>query len=311
MTPRISYVLVSRNDNYNGDSVGRLVNTVNHTGEIIAKNKVEDQSEIVLVDWCSKKEPLKTAIASRLGAEAKRVLKIVTVPPDIANRHQKDSPFSEVHAMNVGFRKQTGKHFARIDQDTLIGQRFMDWFYNEYEVKDYGWPWPRAAFSSRRNLNEDQSHHSVFRDYIYDQKLSKTVDICHAHNHYSRLMPNRNIFPFYGGAVGVMMVERDLYLEHKGFNEELVYMNSMDTEFLNRIAAEEEIYNLCLKTDADFYHQFHGRDDGAANDVTQPHAEQEGERKTNSLDVRNSMIENTNPDSWGLQGEDLEVFTYE
>ena len=42
---RISYVLVSRNDNYNGDSVGRCVNTVNHACEIIAKNNVVDQSE--------------------------------------------------------------------------------------------------------------------------------------------------------------------------------------------------------------------------------------------------------------------------
>ena len=308
---RISYVLVSRNDNYNGDSVGRCVNTVNHACEIIAKNNVVDQSEVVLVDWCSKKEPLKDAIHTRLVPEAKGLLKIVTVPPDIANKHQGDSPFSEVHAMNVGFRKMDGKHFARIDQDTLIGQRFMDWFYHEYEVKDYGWKWPRASFCSRRNLNEEQSHHSVFRDYIYDQKLSYKVDICHEHNHHSRLMPNMQIFPFYGGAVGVMMVERECYLEHKGFNEELVFMNSMDTEFLNRIAAKEEIYNLCLAVDADFYHQHHDRGEGASNDTTQPHAQQEGERKTNSLDARQKMIDNPNPDSWGLNEEDLEVTIYE
>ena len=91
---RISYVLVSRNDNYNGDSVGRCVNTVNHACEIIAKNNVVDQSEVVLVDWCSKKEPLKDAIHTRLVPEAKGLLKIVTVPPDIANKHQGDSPFS-------------------------------------------------------------------------------------------------------------------------------------------------------------------------------------------------------------------------
>jgi hypothetical protein len=304
---RISYVLVSRNDNYNGDSVGRCVNTVNHACEIIAKNNVIDQSEVVLVDWCSRSGSLRESISSRLVPEAKGLLKIVTVSSEIADRHQGDSPFSEVHAMNVGFRNMEGKHFARIDQDTLIGQRFMDWFYNEYEVKDYGWSWPRAAFCSRRNLSEDQSHHSVFRDYIYDQQLSRKVDICHEHNHYSRLMPNCEVFPFYGGAVGVMMVDRECYLEHKGFNEKLVYMNSMDTEFLNRIAAKEDIYNLCLSIDADFYHQNHDRSEGASNDTTQPHAQQEGERKTNDLDIRNKMIDNPNPDNWGLIDEDLEI----
>ena len=34
---RISYVVVSRNDHYNGDSVGRCINTVNHACEIIKK----------------------------------------------------------------------------------------------------------------------------------------------------------------------------------------------------------------------------------------------------------------------------------
>jgi hypothetical protein len=304
---RISYVLVSRNDRYNGDSVGRCTNTINHACEIIQKNNVAEESEVVLVDWCSKKEPLKDAIKHRLSPQCKDVLKIVTVPPDIADKHQGDSPFSEVHAMNVGFRQMSGKHFARIDQDTLIGQRFMDWFYKEYEVKDYGWPWPRASFCSRRNLSEDQSHHSVFRDYVYDQALSKQVEICHEHNHYSRLMPNEQIYPFYGGAVGVMMVEKDCYLEHKGFNESLVYMNSMDTEFMNRIAQKEDVYNLCLSIDADFYHQHHDRGDGASNDTTQPHAQQEGVRKTNELDVRNKMIENPNPDNWGLIDENLDV----
>jgi hypothetical protein len=104
-----------------------------------------------------------------------------------------------------------------------------------------------------------------------------------------------------------MMVDRDCYLEHKGFNEDLVYMNSMDTEFLNRIAAKEEIYNLCLSIDGDFYHQYHGRSDGASNDTTQPHAQHEGERKTNDLDIRNKMIDNPNPDNWGLLDEDLEI----
>ena len=306
---KISYILVSRNDNYNGDSVGRCINTVNHSCEIIAKNKVEEESEVILVDWCSRKEPLKEAAHNRLSAECKGILKIVTVPPEIADKHQKDSPFSEVHAMNVGFRKMSGKHFARIDQDTLIGQRFMDWFYHEFEAKDYGWPWPRASFCSRRNLSEDQSHHSVFRDYIYDQELSRKVEICHDHNHYSRLMGNRQIYPFYGGAVGVMMVERECYLENKGFNEELVYMNSMDTEFLNRIAQKEEIYNLCLAIDADFYHQHHARSEGASNDATQPHADQEGERKVNPVSIRNEIIENPNPDNWGLLDDSIEVLS--
>jgi hypothetical protein len=310
MSVRISYILVSRNDNYNGDSVGRCLNTVNHTCEIIRKNNVEVESEVVLIDWCSRKNSLVEDVSDRFSSATKGLLKVVTVPPDIADKHQGDSPFSEVHAMNVGFRNMSGDHFARIDQDTLVGQRFMDWFYKDFEIKDFGFKWPRVSFSSRRNLNESQSDPSCFRDYIYDQKLSKSVAICHEHNHYSRLLASGQIFPFYGGAVGVMMVQKDLYLEHKGFNEKLVYMNSMDTEMMNRIAAKEDVYNLGLRIDADFYHQFHGRDEGASNDATQPHAKEEGVRKTNPLDVRKYLFPNDNPENWGLKDETLTITSF-
>ena len=40
---RISYIVVSRNDHYNGDSVGRCVNTVNHACEIISKNNFQNE----------------------------------------------------------------------------------------------------------------------------------------------------------------------------------------------------------------------------------------------------------------------------
>ena len=48
---RISYVLVSRNDSYCGDSVGRLQTVINHTGEILEKHNALEESEIMVVDW--------------------------------------------------------------------------------------------------------------------------------------------------------------------------------------------------------------------------------------------------------------------
>ena len=100
---KISYVLVSRNDNYCGDSVGRLTTTLNHTGDILFKKGKLDQSEVVLVDWNSPNAPLSEALS--LNENIKKILKIVTVTPEVAIKYQKDSPFSEVHAMNCGFRR--------------------------------------------------------------------------------------------------------------------------------------------------------------------------------------------------------------
>ena len=299
-----SYLLVARNDYYCGDSVGRLCNTLNFLGEALNKTNNLDASECVLVDWASPDKPLKDILPEKLNEYIKSILKIVTVPPLIAQKYQKDSPFSEVHAMNCGFRHISGKYFMRIDQDTLVGYRFIDWFYNEFEVKDYGFDWPKAAFSGRRNLSTQES--LDFRRIIKNQKLSKEVEILHPLNYYNSIVPKPMVVPFYGSAVGIMIVERDLYIKEKGFNEELIYMNQMDTEFLNRIANKQTIYNLSQKIENDFYHQHHDRFEAAASD-SQIHAAGTGKRITNSLLYRNNIFENKNSESWGLKNEKLKV----
>ena len=121
---KISYILVSRNDRYCGDSVGRLETTLNHTGEILKLNNLLGESEIILTDWSSPEENGPLSSVLKLSDSTRSILKIAEVPREVAQRYQKDSPFSEVHAMNLGFRQSRGKFFARIDQDTLIGQRF-------------------------------------------------------------------------------------------------------------------------------------------------------------------------------------------
>ena len=306
---KISYIIVSRNDSYCGDSVGRLQTTLNHTGDILKAHNVLEKSEVILTDWDSPLSNGSLAKVLKLNENIKSILKIVEVPPAIAATYQKDSPFSEVHSMNAGFRKSSGQFFARIDQDTLIGTRFIKWFYNEFYEKDYGFEWPKVAFSGRRNLDAEQS--TSPHEWVFDDKKSREVEICHPNNFYSRVARNgKNMFLFYGGAVGIMIVDRELYLQEKGFNEEFIYMNNMDTEFMNRLRHKTSFYNLGLKVDGDFYHLHHTRADGAAHDVSQPHANDAGERLTNPSLIRNQHIENTNPEDWGLEREDLKIFTF-
>ena len=305
---KISYIIVSRNDSYCGDSVGRLRATLNHTGDILKAHNALEKSEVILVDWDSPLSNGPLAKVLELNENIKSILKIVEVGPDIAAKYQKDSPFSEVHAMNVGFRKSSGQFFARIDQDTLIGPRFVNWFYNEFYEKDYGFEWPKVAFSGRRNLDAEQS--TSPDEWVFDDKKSREVEICHPNNFYSRVAANgKKMFLFYGAAVGIMIVERDLYLQEKGFNEEFIYMNNMDTEFMNRLCGRTSFYNLGLKVDGDFYHLNHTRADGAAHDVSQPHAKDIGKRLTNPSLIRNQPMPNNNPEDWGLDGEDLQIFT--
>ena len=245
----------------------------------------------------------------KLNDNIASILKIIEVPPLIANKYQLNSPFSEVHAMNAAFRRSSGTFFGRIDQDTLIGERFVDWFYRKFHEENIGFDWPLVAFSGRRNLDPKQSLCPY--NFIFDNEKYKEVNICHSNNFYSRVHPKKqSMLLFYGGAVGILLIHRDLYIKSKGYNETYIYMNNMDTEFLNRLKRERnDFYNLGLKCDGDFYHLHHSRKDGAKED-SQLHAKESGSRKTNPPIMREAEPFNPNSDNWGLRDEDLNVVTF-
>ena len=306
---KISYVIASRNDSYGGDSLGRLQKTLNHTGYILGRKGALSRSEVLVTDWATPKNyrPLKESLC--LNEDIKSILKIIEVPPRIANRYQLNSPFSEVHALNTAFRKSTGTFFGRIDQDTLIGDRFIDWFYWHFHEQDLGFSWPLVAFSGRRNLDQEQSKQPY--NFIFDKEKYKEVKICHSNNFYSRIHPTKQqMLLFFGGAVGILLIHRDLYIKHKGYNESYIYMNNMETEFLNRLKHDRnDFYNLGLKCDGDFYHLHHSRKDGAKED-SQLHAKESGSRKTNPPLMREAEPYNPNTDMWGLKNENLNVFSF-
>lgn len=289
-----SFILVSRNDYYCGNSLQRLTNTLNFLGEVLSETGNLDNAECILVDWASPDKTLKEKLV--LNDEIKKILKIITVDKKIALKYQKDSAFSEVHAMNCGFRHMSGKYFMRIDQDTLVGYRFINWFFDEYEIKNHGFDWPKICFSGRRDFTLSESYD--YKENIKDQQRSKNIEI--RHPAYSRTTTNsqNKIQPFYGAAVGIIVIESNLYENAKGFNEELVYMNQMDVEFLNRLIENgNKIYNLSQKLDLDFYHQWHSRQGNLV-------------KKQNARAYRNNIMENTNLNNWGLKEEKLEIFKY-
>jgi hypothetical protein len=294
---KASFILVARNDNYCGNSLERLTNTLNFLGKVLHETGNLENAECILTDWCSPNEGLKDCL--NLNSHIKSILKIVIVPKDIGFKYQGESPFSEVHAMNCCFRRMSGKYFLRIDQDTLVGYRFVNWFFNEFGEKSLGFTWPKAGFSGRRNLSKKQT--PKYKKIILNKKTSRQAKVFHPHNYYNLIDANGTIFTFFGAAVGVMLIERDIYEEEKGFNEDMVYMNQMDVEFFNRLIIKTPIYNISQKTNCDFYHQFHeipGSDNPSLK------------RPKNSILFRNKPFKNSNDDNWGLKNEDLEVFTY-
>src|SRR5882672_3940573 len=124
-TPTLTLILCSRNDEYMGHSRWRLETALNYVGDQVRALGCERDVEVLVTDWGSD-VPLRDVLA--LGPAAAGIVSFVEVPPALARHLQQDSPFPEVLALNAAARRARGTYIGRIDQDTLVGERFLRLF---------------------------------------------------------------------------------------------------------------------------------------------------------------------------------------
>jgi hypothetical protein len=85
--------------------------------------------EVLVADWGSFRCEMCCGSPQRpLG-----IVSFMLIPPETARALQKDSPFPEVFALNAAVRRATGAYIGRIDQDTLVGRRFLEVFFDLYD----------------------------------------------------------------------------------------------------------------------------------------------------------------------------------
>ena len=123
-SPILSLILCSRNDAYMGNSRWRLETALNYTASRVEAVGGSNAVEIIVADWGSD-VPLSDVVT--LGPAARRLVSFVHAPPELARSHQRDSPFPEVLALNAAARRSRGQYIGRVDQDTLVGDRFLGW----------------------------------------------------------------------------------------------------------------------------------------------------------------------------------------
>ena len=140
--PALSYVIATRNDNFCGDSPGRLIKSISRLMDL----DPEHHFELVVVDWGD------TGVADLLERHFEfesdeEVVRVLAVPQKITSRF--DTPFSEVHALNLAARRARAPWVGRIDQDTLVGDGFVRWFraLTELEANE---PYRKHAYFSTR-----------------------------------------------------------------------------------------------------------------------------------------------------------------
>lgn len=118
----LTFILSSRNDRYQGDSVWRLTTALNFLAANIEAAGESEAIEVIVTDWGSR-TPLREVL--ELTSAAREAVRFLEVAPDLAARLQGESPFPEVLANNAAIRRARGRFIGRIDQDTLVDKAFL------------------------------------------------------------------------------------------------------------------------------------------------------------------------------------------
>jgi len=238
MNEKLSIILCSRNDFYKGSSLKRLTNTLNCITFFIEKLNLINRVEVIVCDYFSE-----TPIIESINLYKKKdFIKILTP----SKKFCKESVFSIPHALNFCIDHCSFNFILKIDQDTIPGISFFDWFFSSSKL-------PNLAYSQSRSLDELQSKDPI--KHVLSDDINEFV-INQPHYAYNCFYRN-NICPFFGSARGIFIFNKSLINQRSFLNEDLIFKKYIDINFINSLCAHSPVYNLGLKLNFDFYHQYH------------------------------------------------------
>ena len=295
--PVLSLICCSRNDDYLGRATWRLQTGLNLTARAVHELGLEDDVEIILTDWGSD-EPLQKVLC--LTDEAARLLRVLEVPKPVAERYQRDAPFSEVHALNAAARRSRGEYIGRIDQDTVLGRKFLQRFFELHRgERSTGAPIHAVQMLSNRRGVPYRFASTQPPAWVVDRFIQR----------FGPRLPLAKPLPehlYYQSYVGIWLIHRDLWFEIGGYDESFIYINWMEADMILRLEPKYPFVNLGRLIDHDIYHLDHIHPFahwGAKGRV----------RRENPVRDRDNPPAEVFPngEDWGLANEDLRLTPYE
>jgi hypothetical protein len=224
---KLSLVIATRNDLYNSTHTTPLFR-LQTSLKVTLHNAGDANLEIIIVDYGSDEK-----LEDNLGIDDAR-LKFIYIDKEECKKY--DAPFNEVLCINRGAKNATGDFIGRIDQDTIVGKRFFDWYFQN-EI-----PNGKFYFSGRRELENGEYTENDNAFYWWGGNPGQK------RNYWMR-------------AVGVLLIPRKYYIESHGYNETNIHQNYMEHEFISRLRMKLELINLGKILNVPFYHIYHDRVD--------------------------------------------------
>jgi hypothetical protein len=253
IVPVLSLILCSRNDEYMGNSRWRLETSLNYVADQVEALSRAEDVEVLVADWGSE-IPLRDVL--RLTPAAAAIVSFILIPPETARPLQKDSPFPEVLALNAAARRARGTYIGRIDQDTLVGKRFLEVFFELYDGKrQLSIPLDRALlYSNRREIPYWFAVRCPDRPHV-----AKFIRLLGPRCAVDRIR-GREFWTYW---VGIWLIHSNLWTECGGYDERYIYYNWMEVEMILRLRQRYELIDFGKIVDYDFYHLGHRNPRGA------------------------------------------------
>ena len=231
-----------------GNPMWRLATAINYVSEQIYTLGRELEVEIVVADWGSEKPISEVLLLTEASAA---ITNFVHVIPSLAEILQKDSPFGEVHALNVAARQSEGQYIGRIDQDTLVTIDFLKHFFDAFEGRvDPGFELDKSyMFAARKQL-----------PYSFVKKLPNLATIDGCIKQYGNWIFSEELrFCHWASPVGILMMHRDMWDDLGGYDERLIYYWFMDVDLATRLIRKYPIINIGERFGYHFFHLEHIR----------------------------------------------------
>jgi hypothetical protein len=245
--PRLSLVLCSRNDQWQGNSLWRLEVTLNFAARQAAEIGRLDDVEIIVADWGST-DTLSDAV--RLTPEAAGIVRFLNIPKDLADEKQQDSPFAEVFAINAAAQRSSGDFIGRIDQDTLVGRRFLEWFFAAIESPDPPFPLESTAMIANRR----RIPYAFAARCLPFSLVARYVDLFGTRLPIMRPPPPERYWECY---IGIVLLSRKIWEAVRGYDETFIYYGHMEFDLWLRALQQFEGIDLQQAVDCDFHHLDH------------------------------------------------------
>lgn len=216
----INFIIASKNDNYCGNPLDRLKISLLHNLEIL---KDYDNWTITIVDWASD-----IKISDALNIVHPKV-EFLYINKEIAGTIP--YKFSEVHSLNSAIRLSSSDFIGRLDQDIMIGPKFIEWYFNN-EI-------PYKFFHCKR------------------KDLYENVNCINGEG-----VNNCDIdTPSCDAADGIILAPTVTLKKITGYNEKNIYFNHMQKELYIRLKSKLEFVDLTPIIGYDFYHLWHTKID--------------------------------------------------